>query len=301
MRVKLTAYFDHDGKLPLIDRIALAKHQGLSAIGLKWYKGKPLIEMNERDAKEVYHIFKKEHMSISFLDGDIGDYDLNSDSTFKEHFDQFKFLIELSDLLKTNVICLKLPQFTKVIDEFENIKIRLTPFFDAASKRRKRIWILPSNQYKANTYAYIFKKMKTQHIDMYFDPVYFLNLRQSNTTAYRLLKRYIGAFACHDLDHHGRPRLLGYGKTDVMGLFKRLTRDRYNGYLMVDNDFYHEVFAEPNVKKGLFGYRKKKLQKQRDALQKELSHVLFPNEQTRICTYDDVLTNQIKLIKVMFS
>ncbi len=301
MKAKLTAYFDHDGKLPLMDRIAFAKHYGVDALGLRSYQERPLIEMTEKDAKEVYQIFKKQNMNLAFIDGNIGDYDLNNDFQYKDHLEQFKFLIELSDLLKCNVICLKLPQFTKVIDEFENIQIRLTPFFDAAAKRRKRIWIMPSNEYKANTYAYVFKKMKTQHIDMYYDPVYFLNIRQSNTTSYRLLKRYIGVFACHDQDHHGMPRLLGYGKTDVLGLFKRLTRDRYNGMLMVDNAFYKEVFAEPKTKKGIFGFRKRKEQKQRDSLQKELSHVLFPNEQTRICTYDDVLANQIKLVKVMFS
>ncbi len=301
MKAKLTAFFDHDGKLPLEDRLALAKHHGIDSIGLRSYQNKPLIEMTERDAKDVYQLFKQANMNLSFLDDNIGDYDLNSDSKYKEHLEQFKFLIELSDRLKTNTLCLRLPQFTKVIDEFENISFRLTPFFEAASKRRKRIWIVPSNDYKANTYAYIFKKMKTSHVGMLFDPVYFMDIKQSNTTAYRLLKRYIDVFACHDKDHKGNPRLLGYGKTDVIGLFKRLTRDRYNGMLLVDNDFYHQVFAEPATKKGLFGFGYKKQQKQKDALQKELSHVLFPNEQTRVCTYDDVLSNQIRLVKVLFS
>ena len=301
MKTKLTAFFDHDGKLPLEDRLLLAKHHGVDAIGLRSYKDRPLIEMTERDAKEIYQLFRKENMNLSFLDGNIGDYDLNSDTQFKNHLEQFKFLIELSDHLKTNVVCLKLPQFTKVIDEYENIEIRLTPFIEAASKRRKRIWLVLSNDYKANVYAYVLKKIKAQHVDLLFDPVYFLEMHQSNTTAYRLLKKYIGAFACHDQDHKGNPRLLGYGKTDVIGLFKRLTRDRYNGYLLVDNGFYNQIFSDDKTKKGFFGFGRKKQQKQKDALQKELSHVLFPNEQTRLCTYDDVLANQIRLVKVLFS
>lgn len=301
MKAKLAAYFDHDGKLPLADRLALAKHHQLQAIGLRSYQGKPLIEMDDRDIKEVYQLFKKSDINLAYLDGNIGDYDLNSDSQYKEQLEEFKFLIALSDRLKTNVVCLRLPRFTKVIDEFENIKIRLTPFFDAAMRRRKRIWILPSNDYKANTYAYVIKKMKAQHIDVYFDPIHFLNIKQSNTTAYRLLKRYIGAFACHDQDQHGNPRLLGYGKTDVIGLFKRLIRDRYNGLLIVDNQFFHQVFSEAKTKKGLFGFRHRKQQKQKETLQKEISHVLFPNEQTRVCTYDDVLSNQIRLVRALFS
>lgn len=301
MRAKLTAYFDHDGKLPLTDRIALAKHHGINAIGLRSYQDRPLIEMSDRDAKDVYQLFRQVDMNLSFLDAGIGNYDLNSDAQFKDQLEAFKFLIELSDRLKTNILCLRLPRFTKVIDEYENIATRLTPFIEAAGKRRKRIWLIMSNDYKANTYAYILKKIKAQHVDILFDPVYFLNLHQSTTTAYRLLKKYIGAFCCHDQDQHGSPRLLGYGKTDVINLFKKLTRDRYHGYLMVDNRFYQQIFSETKTKKGFFGFGQKKAQKQKDALQKELSHVLFPNEQTRICTYDDVLANQIRLVKVLFS
>ncbi len=301
MKPKLTAYFDHDGKTPLKESIALAKRHGLNQIALRYYNKRPLIEMSEKDAKAVYQLFKEENMMISFLDGQIGDYDLNSDRDYKAQLEQFKFLVELSDRLKTHVICLKLPKFTKVIDEFENIQIRLNPFFDYASKKRKRIMLLPSNDYKANTYAYIFKKMKSQHVDILFDPVYFLSIKQSTTTAYRVLKKYIGAFSCHDKDQHNHPRLLGYGKTDVIGLFKKLLRDRYHGFLIVDNEFYQQIFSEGTTKKGLFGFRAKSEQKQKDALQKELSHVLFPNEQTRVCTYDDVLANQIKLVSVFFS
>ena len=116
MKTKLTAYFDHDGKLPLQDRITLAKHHGIESIGLRSYQGRPLIEMSDRDAKDVYQLFKQENMSISFLDGEIGDYDLNSDSQFKNQLEQFTFLLDLSDRLRTNVVCLRLPQFTKVID-----------------------------------------------------------------------------------------------------------------------------------------------------------------------------------------
>ena len=301
MKVKLTAYFDRLGKNPLEERITLAKRYGIEEIGFRYYQERPLIEMSEKDIKHVYQLLKDNHMQIAYIDGQVGDFDLNSDSQYKEHLDQFKFMIELADKLRVNIVCLRLPKFTKVIDEFENINIRLTPFFEAASKRRKRIWLMPANDYKANTYAYIFKKMKTSHVDMYFDPVYFLNIKQSNTTAYRLLKRYIGAFACHDQNQYGTPKLLGYGKTDILGLFKRLKRDRYNGHFIVDNAFYDEVFDQTIKKKGLFGLRARKLKKQKETLQKEISHILFPNEETRVCTYDDVLTNQIKLVKVYFS
>lgn len=301
MKIRLSAYFDHLGKLSLKERLSLAKRHQVEAIGLRYYKERPLVEMTEKDVKEVYQLLKDERMQIAFIDGQIGDFDLNNDSQYKDHLEQFKYMIKIADRLRANIVCLRLPKFNDVIEEFDNINIRLTPFFEAASKRKKRIWLLPSNDYKANTYAYIFKKMKTSHVDMYFDPVYFLNIKQSNTTAYRLLKRYIGAFACHDQNQHGLPKLLGYGKTDIIGLFKRLKRDRYNGYFIVDNAFYREVFEPTTRKKGLFGFKAKKLQKQKETLQKELSHVLFPSEQTRICTYDDVLSNQIKLVNIYFS
>ena len=66
-----------------------------------------------------------------------------------------------------------------------------------------------------------------------------------------------------DADHHGLPKLMGYGKTDITEIMKKLFRDNYAGFISVDNQFSETVFDDEPKKVGFFksifsGEKKKK-------------------------------------------
>ncbi len=300
MKATITGFFDQEGKLSFKEQLEFASKHELEAISIRYYNHKPLLEASDKEIKSMVQLLKDYKMKGALLDTLIGDYDLNSDQKAKEAFDEFKYLVKASNILKINYLIIRLPKFNDVMEELENIKIRLQPWITYAAKQGKKLLLYPKNGYKANTYAYIFKKMKSNHLFMLFDPVYFLSIHESTTTGYRVLKKKIFAFSCQDADHNLVPKLIGYGKTDIISLFKKLIRDRFSGYLLMDNKFNQHMFEDSTQKEGfftkIFSNKKKKEKAQID----ELSKRIFPNEETKNVTYDDILENQIKVVNIVF-
>jgi len=300
MKSTVTGFFDHKGKLTLEEQIDLATKHDIDTICLRYYEHKPLIEISDKGIKDIIQKTKDHKIKIAAIDTLIAAYDVNNDAKATNAFDEFKFMVKLADKIKVNQLFIRLPKFNDVIEEFENIKLRLEPWVIHATKHGKKLIIVPDNEYKANTYAYIIKKLKNNNLSVLFDPVYFMMIHESTTTSYRILKKKISVFMCHDADFKMKPKLIGYGKADIINLFKKLIRDRFSGLLMMDNEFYHEIF-EPSVKKEsffkkIFSNKKKQEKQQID----DLSKRIFPNEETKNVTYDDILSNQIKVVNIVF-
>jgi sugar phosphate isomerase/epimerase len=300
MRPIITGFLDHDGTLSFDEQIELINKHKLSSICLRQYNQKPLIELKDGEIKKMIASLKEQKIKVAIIDTNNRSFDIYDDRKHDETLDEFKYMVKLSDKLKVTHLFFKLPKFNNVIEEYETIEKRLTPFIDVATRHNKKIILLPVNSYKANIYAYILKKMKTNILSVAFDPVAIMLNNEPTTTAYRMLKKKIGAFMTVDADHQGVPKLIGYGKTDIIPLFKKLLRDRYSGYLLIDNKFKQTVFKPEPIKQGffkkLFSVEKKKIENQLN----DLSKKIFPNEETKNVTYDDILENQIKVLKVIF-
>ncbi|MCD4827388.1 MAG: sugar phosphate isomerase/epimerase [Acholeplasmataceae bacterium] len=300
MKQILTGFLDQEGSISFSEQLKLAQKHHIDHIALRYYNQKPLIEISEKEIKEMQNDLKDAKMRVSMIDTLTKGYDINSDAKQKEALDEFKYMVKIADKFKTNYLILRLPKFNDVMKEFDLIKKCMHPFIDFANKKGKKILLMPDQGYKANTYAYLFKKLKSNNLYFLFDPVYFLDIHESSTTAYRLLKKKIEAFACHDQDHQSIPKLIGYGKTDIVSIFKKLIRDNFSGFLLIDNKFYKAVFEEPEKKEGFFKKMFSNAKKKKEAQKDELSKKIFPNEETKNVTYDDILDNQIKVLHIIF-
>ena len=300
MKPTITGYLNLGGKADFNQQIQQAERHNINSICLKKYNQSPLIELNEGEIKHLISSLKDAKLKISVIDTNIDSFDINDDRKYSIALDEFKYMVKLSDRLKVQHLFYNLPKFTDVIEEFENIKKRIEPFIDYAMRHNKKLIMLPVNNYKANIYAYIMKKMNSNIISVAFNPVEIMMNNESTTTAYRLLKKKIGAFYTIDADHQNIPKLIGYGKTDIISIFKKLKRDRYDGFLMIDNKFNEEVFELEQQKAGFFGKLFKTKEKKKQSLLAELSSKIFPNEETKNVTNDDILDNQIKVLKIIF-
>lgn len=300
MKATIIGFLDQDGKLNFEEQIQLVKKHGLDQVAIRYYNHKPLLEASDKDLKQMYQTMKDHKIKGSLMDSLIASYDVNSDHKANEAFDEFKYIVKASNILKISHLLIRLPKFNDVMEEFENIKTRLQPWITYANKNGKKLILVPDQGYRANTYAYILKKLKSNVLSILFDPVYFMLNHDSTTTAYRVLKKQISAFTCHDADHNNVPKLIGYGKTDIVSIFKKLIRDRFSGFLLIDNKFYNHIFEPMDKKEGfltkIFSKKKKQEKKQID----ELSRRIFPNEETKNVTYDDILDNQIKVVHIVF-
>jgi len=299
MKAKITGFLDHDKHLTVEQQIQMAKRHQLDTVCLRFNQHDDIFEINDKQVKEMVDLYKNEKLKVSIIDPEIKPYRMDSKTKHEEAIDQFKYALKIASKFKANYIYLRLFKFNSIIDEFPNVEKRLNDYIDLANKMNKKIILVPTNDHKMNVYAYIFKKYKTNVMGVLFDPVHIMNQKQSATTTYRLLKKHIFAFACHDANRDEVPKLLGYGKADVIALFKKLMRDNYKGFLLIDNQFYKEIFEEEPKRKGLFKRFNKK-DKRKLSTQSEISKIIFPNEETKNATYDDILDNQIKLLKMLF-
>jgi sugar phosphate isomerase/epimerase len=300
MKPTITGFLDHQGKSTFDEQIALLLKHNLDTICLKSYNNRPIIELSENDFKQIIQTTKDAKIKIGIIDTGIQSYDLYDDKKHKDSLDEFKYMIKVADKLKVTHLYFRLPIFNEVIKEYDAIEKRLEPYIDLAMRNNKKIILFPVKDYKASVYAFILKKVKSNVLSFAFDPVFIMNNNESTTTAYRLLKNRIGIFMARDADHHGLPKLMGYGKTDITEIMKKLFRDNYAGFISVDNQFSETVFDDEPKKVGFFksifsGEKKKK----NDVLI-ELSKKIFPNEETKNVTYDDILANQIKILNLLF-
>ncbi len=300
MKATLTGYFDLEGKLNLTESMQKAIKHGLDTIALRTYSGQPLLECSDGELKKIILDTKGERIKLSIIDSNITPYDPYDDRKHNNALDEFKYILKVADRLKVNHVLLRLPIIHNILEEFDSIEKRLGDYIDQAMRSGKKVVILPVMGYKANTYAYIFKKMKTKHMSIAFDPVMLMMSNESPTTAYRLLRSNISVFFAHDANHKGEPELLGFGKSDVLKVMKKLVRDRFDGYIMVDHQFSTSMFHDEVAKKGFFKKIFSNDKKQKEKRLRELSRRIFPDEETKNVTEDDILENQIKLVKAVF-
>jgi sugar phosphate isomerase/epimerase len=300
MKPTITGFFDHQGKSSFDEQIASALKHQIDTICLKTYNNRPIIELSDDDFKEIIQTIKDTKIKIGIIDTNILSYDLYDDRKHRDALDELKYMIKVADKLKCNYLYYRLPIFNEVIKEYDAIEKRLNSIIDLAMKNNKKIILLPVLNYKASVYAFILKKIKSNVLSVAFDPVSIMKNNESTTTAYRLLKKRIGIFMARDADHHMTPKLMGYGKTDITEILKKLFRDNYAGFISIDNQFSETVFNEEPKKVGFFkGIFSSKKKKKNDVLS-ELSKRIFPNEETKNVTYDDILANQIKILNLLF-
>jgi sugar phosphate isomerase/epimerase len=300
MKPLITAYLNHQTDKKIEGLFDLAIKYNLDCLSLNSFSGKPIIEMTETDIKKLIELSKEKKIKIGIIDPNIKSYDINSDQKHKEALDEFKHIVKFSDRVKSNVILYRLPHFDDVIQQFELLEKRIFDFLDFAVKYSKFLVMLPVFDYKINVFAYIIKKIKSPNLQFAFDPIDIISKNESTITAYRLMKGRIGIFYAHDANHDLKPELIGYGQTHITDLLKKLSRDRYMGYFVMDNKFYLDLFTEPTKKPTFFEKIFSNKQKVQERTLDLLSKRIFPNEETKNVTYDDILTNQINLIRLVF-
>jgi sugar phosphate isomerase/epimerase len=300
MKPLITAYLNHqsDKKIESLFESAIKYH--LDCLSLNSFSGKPIIEMTETDIKKLIELSKEKKLKIGIIDPEIKSYDINSDQKHKDALDEFKHIVKFSDRVKSSTILYRLPKFDDVIQQYDLLEKRIIDFLDYAVKYNKVLVMTPVFDYKINVYAYIIKKIKSPHLQFAFDPIDIISKNESTITAYRLMKGRIGIFNAHDANHDLKPELIGYGQTHITDLLKKLSRDRYMGYFVMDNQFYLDLFTEPTKKPTFFEKIFTNKQKVQERTLDLLSKRIFPNEETKNVTYDDILINQINLIRLVF-
>jgi sugar phosphate isomerase/epimerase len=297
MKTLITGFFDFNQTRTFQEQIETAKKHNLDTICLRAFDKKKLFEISDQNLNDLIKSLKLNKMKVAIIDPQLSSYHLYNDYENQVALDQFRFIVNLADKVKATHLYLELPMIEDVIREFETIQKRLTPFIEIAQKSKKQLILKPNHNQKMATYVFLLNKMKYKELSVLFDPVYLLKNNEPTTTSYRLLKGKIGALRAIDCDKDFNPTLLGYGKTDILSIFKKLKRDNYKGIALIDNHFHEHVFEESDQKENLFSKLFKSRKRKKENTLTSLSLKLFPNEEIKDVTEDDILANQINFLR----
>lgn len=296
--MKIIGFCDLNG-FEINDQLDLATKLNIDQVILKQYNDKKIYELEKSDINDLKISLKDHKKSIIMLDPQIDTFDLYDLDLLDENYKKYIKTLEIANQLKIDNIIIRLGKIKDIIMELKNVEEQIVPLIEAAKKYNKRLLILQGKE-KANSLVYILKKYHSKNFGLIFDPKRAVLNDEAPLTVYRLLKNYFDFFVASDVDSKNNPELLGYGKTKIIDLMKRLNRDGYKGDIIFDDSFGPFLGSNETKKVSLF----KKLFSKNKNINNYLigySQRIFPGEEEKIATAEEIFLNQIKALKIIFN
>lgn len=292
--MNIIGYSDYYGT-SIIDQIKFASEINLNEIIIRKYNDKYIYDIDELDLLNINNDLKKDKIKVFALDPLIKKEDYYSEDALVK----YNNTIEIANKLKVRNIFLRLPHIDDVLVEYDTIKIHLDEIITVA-KRNKVNVLIKQEKDNNNVLAYIIKRYKDKHLNVIFSPKDAILSNDSAISGYRVLKNYFNTFLAADMDSLNNPELLGYGRVDILNLFKRMNRDKYNGNIILDDAFISFFNNKKNKKVPLF----KKLFNAKSVLDKYIEgysiRILDENSNDTL-DITDIYINQINVLNVVFN
>lgn len=234
MKLELLAYLDYQN-VSLDEQLDLALKLNIKSFLFRQVAGQSIVEMSEEKFQKTLQEITKKKIKVTAVDPLIPSYDLYQPEDKKRFDASLDLALKRAKSLKAEYFYYVIPKFNDVTSDTDIILTHIKEQISLIRKTKLNVLIKPASRHKANTYRFILNALKDDHIKMNYDPVYFYLNKESNITAYRLLREFIGIFVAADVDQLGNPRLVGLGKLEVTQMFKKLFKNKYNGYVVLDS------------------------------------------------------------------
>lgn len=247
MKFELTAYLDYL-KSDLDEQLNLATKLEIRSFFLRRINGKRINDLTDQEFNSIAQQLTKQKVKVIGVDPMIDAYNL-SDLEGKKHFEEE--LIKATTRakqLKADFMYYVIPKFVDVMKDTDFIISHIKEHLSIIKKSKLDVLLKPANGHKSNTYRYILGILKDDKVTINFDPVYFYTNKESNVTAYRILREYISVFVANDLDKEHNPRLIGLGQLDVLEMYKKLLKNDYKGFVVLDSDLPELLDAASKIK-----------------------------------------------------
>lgn len=282
----------------LKEQIDVAKSLEIDQLLIRKINNLKVYEFDDALIKETNQILKTEKISIVALDPLIKNYDLYDIDKFDEVLNMYENAINVAVKLRVSNLYFRLPIIKDILEEFETVKSQLDRFVELARKAKLTL-LINQEEEKTNVLVYILKKYRLRDLQLVFNPATTVTNDESPIVAYRLLKDYFSFFVSADIDKKNNPELLGYGRVKIIDIFKRMNRDQYKGYFILDDRFGNFVSGNEEKKVSWF----KKIFKSKPNIDNYLrgySLRIFPNQEVQDVTVFDIYENQINVLKIAF-
>lgn len=296
--MKITSFLDFKNKT-LESQVELAKKFNITDILLRYIDDKKILDLTDDDIVRVNGILRREKLIISAVDPLIQSYDLYNIEAYQANFSKYEDAILKAKALKSSNVILRLPVVSDIINEFETLDRQLKPIIELAHKNSINI-IIEQGSTKTSVITYVLKYYKKRRITVIFNPKQLANNKESITASYRLLRKDIAFLVANDIDKKDNPALIGYGRLKILDLFKRFIRDKYNGYLILDDSFKMYFIDSPTKKESFFKRMFSNTAKQDAKQLLKLQNKILPDEDELVLSIEDIYFNQVDVLNIIF-
>lgn len=298
--MKIIGHLEFEGK-DLEKQIELASTLKVDELILRYINDDTKIsDISAKDLKDINQLLKKGKKAIYAIDPLIDSFDFYNNETTEFVISEYEKAVNAANMLKVNNIIFRLPIIKDIITEFDYLKDIFDNIVEMAKRSNKTLLIKHENTTTSNI-AYIIKRYNNlKNLSVAFSPADAILNSDSPLAGYRVLKDYFNVFIASDIDSINNPELLGYGRVNIIDLFKRMKRDKYKGDIIIDERFV-ELFNNNEIKKvPLY----KKLFNKKSLFDKYIEGYalrVFPNEKEKLPTINDIYHNQINVINIVFN
>lgn len=265
------------------------------------FNGVLLNKLTKQEVTSLSLLLKQHKVKTYALEIEKINFDIYKDD-FNLLLDNFKIMIDYAKIINTKQIILTIPYIEDILNDFKGVEDNLRSLLELAKVNKITIKFKQGLNKNA-TVVYLLKNLKYREFELLFTPAQVYLNKESVIVANRLYKHYLNNIFIQDLDSVGNPELIGYGKVGLIDLFRRMSRDRFKGDLILDPNFiiYNEdsnlelETKKVSLVKRFFTRKPKSIN-----YLVGFGERIFPGED-KIPTIIEIYESQIKALKKIFN
>lgn len=235
--------------------------------------------------------FKLKKIKVGFFDPLLAPIDFD----YETNINNLKLAVKFAKRVKTKNIVILIKPFnnkttTKELKAYLKDILKIT--------KRLNVFIKLDNQNDMFIFHKIANEIKLRKIKLIFNPATIHLKNNSPISSYSLINRKMGLFEVADVSEDGEDILVGHGVIDTKQLFKNLYLSKYKGLVTLNSNLetvFKNFGVNPlDVKKK---EKRENLTKYLETIQK-MGYVLYDKENE--VSFEDIISHQIKLLKIVF-
>lgn len=235
--------------------------------------------------------FKLKKIKVGFFDPLLAPIDFD----YETNINNLKLAVKFAKRVKTKNIVILIKPFnnkttTKELKAYLKDILKIT--------KRLNVFIKLDNQNDMFIFHKIANEIKLRKIKLIFNPATIHLKNNSPISSYSLINRKMGLFEVADVSEDGEDILVGHGVIDTKQLFKNLYLSKYKGLVTLNSNLetvFKNFGVNPlDVKKK---EKRENLNKYLETIQK-MGYVLYDKENE--VSFEDIISHQIKLLKIVF-
>ena len=297
--MKISAFLDNLSQ-NIEDQFEYAKRLNLECISLRGMGDKKPYDLNEKDIDKIAELQRNSKVKIIEIAASLEKYECFDDAAHSLALSRLIKVANLANKLGVLNISMRLPSFKLVtVQEHNQIKARINDYVKIIEKAKRRLCLLRSKVDTGASFSVIAKEIKSKFVGVIFEPETIYRCKDSVSTSYRVLKDRIFSVRVSDCDELLNPQLIGYGKAELLDVFKKLKTDNFDGYLTFDNDF-SSILNKKTIKKEKRSIKRLFINSKSQGFDMELfKKRMGVNENDEISNFM-IVDQQIQLLKQIF-